>query len=108
MISKHIPDLPSSPMHLCYILASKKVVEKHKSKKRHSSHMYDDFHSHLVGTNSNTQEPNMHGKVKGIYPYIYTEEMKRLSKHSDFTSMKSMKDMDASINWRSYAPLHTY
>ena len=60
--------------------------------------MHDDFHVHLVGTNLKTQESNMHGKLKGLYPYIYTEETCMLYKDSEMISLNSMKDMDFSTN----------
>ena len=100
MISKLIPDLLSCPTHLFGILALKKVIQKDKIKKKRSSHMYDDFHAHLVGTTIKAQETNMHGELKGFHPYIYTEETYKPSKLSDFTSLKSVKDMDSTTNWR--------
>ena len=42
----------------------------------------------------------MHGKLKGLYSYIFTEETYRLSKLSYFTSMKTVKNMDSLNNWR--------
>ena len=74
MIYKLIQDLLSCPTHLCGIITPKKVVEKKKSKKKHSSCMYDDFDTHLIGTHLKTQESNMPGKINGLYPYIFTEK----------------------------------
>ena len=39
----------------------------------------------------------MHGKLKGRYPYIYTEKTYMLYKDSEMISIKSVKDMDSSM-----------
>ena len=64
--------------------------------------MYDDFHAHLVETNLKTQKSYMHekNKLKKHFPYILTEERYRTSKSFEFTSMKSVKDMDLTATWR--------
>ena len=64
--------------------------------------MHDDFHAHKVETNLKTQESNMHGmhgKLRRSYPEIFTEEMYRTSSVREFTSMRSMKDMDSTTTW---------
>ena len=61
--------------------------------------MYDDFHTHLVETNLKTQASNMHEKsnekVKKEFSYIFTEERDRTFSEREFTSMRSVKDMDS-------------
>ena len=42
----------------------------------------------------------MHGKLKELLPFISTKEMFILNKNSEMTSLKSVKGMDASTNWR--------
>ena len=83
-------------MHLHSILVPKKVVENNK--KKLPSYMYDDFHAHLVVTNSNTQESNMHGKLKKWIPFIYTEKTYMLYKDSEFILMRSVKDIESSTS----------
>ena len=100
MISKLIADLLSCPTHLRSILAPKKVVEKEKSKKKLPSCMYDDFHAHLVWTNSKTKESNMNQKLKEFHPYIYTEETYMLYKDSKIRLIKFFKDINSSTDWR--------
>ena len=70
--------------------------------------MYDDFHAHLVVTNLKNQESNMHGKMKLQLPFIYTEKNYTLSKYSDLTSMRTVKDMECSTNCEGYVPLHLF
>ena len=60
--------------YLCEILTLMKVVNKTKSKKKLPSHIHDDFHAHLVGTNFKIQESYMHGKLKGLHAYILRDE----------------------------------
>ena len=86
LISKLIQDLISCPKYLCGILA-------------HNTHLTCMVtFMHISQTNLKTQELNMHGKLKRLYPYIYTEETYMTFNSSDFTWMKSVKDIDASIN----------
>ena len=91
MISEFIPYLYSCPTHLFGLLAPKKMIEKDKSKKKIPSYIHDDFHVHSVGTNSKTQQSNMHQKLKGLYPYIYTEKTYWISKSSDMITLRSEK-----------------
>ena len=68
--------------------------------------MNDDFHAHLVGMNLKTQESNMHEElkemVKKYLPHLLTEERYGTSRFTEFTSMRSVKDMDSkSIQRRS-------
>ena len=100
MITKLIPYLFSCPTHLLGILNPKKVVEKDNNKKKHPFHINYDFHAHLVGTNLNTQESNMFGKMMQLLPFIYAKETYRLSKYSQFISMKSVKNKKSSNNCR--------
>ena len=66
--------------------------------------MNDDFHAHLVETDLKTQASNMHElsmeKVKKEFPYIFMEERYRTSSVSEFTSMRSVKDMDSTTCWK--------
>ena len=66
--------------------------------------MNDDFHAHLVETDLKTQASNMHElsmeKVKKEFPYIFMEERYRTSSVSEFTSMRSVKDMDSITCWK--------
>ena len=62
--------------------------------------MYDNFHAHLAWTNLKTQESNMYRMLKELYPYIFTEETYMLHNDLEMISLKSVKDMDSSTNWR--------
>ena len=77
-VSNLIPYLLSCPTH--HILATKKLAEKNKSKKKFPSHTYDDFHAHLVVTSLKTQESTMHGKMTHPLSFINTEETYMLYK----------------------------
>ena len=60
--------------------------------------MYDYFHAHLVGINLKTQESNMFGKLKELFPFIKTGETFMLYKDSKTRSVISAKDKDSSKN----------
>ena len=62
--------------------------------------MHDDFHAHLVETNSTTQESNMHGKLMMCFPDIFTVERNGTSRFTESTSIISVKDMDSTTTWR--------
>ena len=62
--------------------------------------MYNDFHAHLVWTNSKTKESNMNQKLKEFHPYIYTEETYMLYKDSKIRLIKFFKDINSSTDWR--------
>ena len=86
----------------CGILAPKKVAGKDKSKKKLPSHMFDDFHAILIGTNLKTQESNMHGKLKEIFPFIDTEETFMLYKDSEMIPMKTWRILILQQNGEDY------
>ena len=65
--------------------------------------MYDDFHVHLVETNLKIQESNMHGmhgELRRSYHEIFTKEMYRTSRFTEFNLMRSVKDIDSTTSWR--------
>ena len=70
--------------------------------------MYDNFHAQFIRTNLKIQKSNMHGKLKELFPYIFTEENYRTSKSLEFTSMKSVNDMNQQLVGESYASLQTF
>lgn len=45
-----------------------------KGKKKLIFYMYEDFHAHLIVTKLNSQESNIHGKLKKLLPLIYKKE----------------------------------
>ena len=86
--------------HIFHQILALKIVQNEKKKTKLPPCMYDNFHAHLVETYLKTQESNMHGKLTVHFPDIITGERYRTSMFREFTSMKSVKDMDSITSWR--------
>ena len=66
--------------------------------------MYDVFHAHLFEINVKTQESNMHGlhgKLRRSYLEIYKEETYKKSRSTEFTLVRSVKDVDSTTTWKA-------